>query len=64
MKININIGSKILAARLADNATARDFVSVLPFDCISCLRAAFVVLCLGLPLASAALTGCSLVALY
>ena len=30
MKININIGGKILAARLAGNATARDFVSVLP----------------------------------
>jgi Cyclophilin-like family len=30
MKININIGGKILAASLADNATARDFVSVLP----------------------------------
>jgi hypothetical protein len=30
MKININIGDKILAASLADNATARDFVSVLP----------------------------------
>jgi hypothetical protein len=30
MKININIDGKILAASLADNATARDFVSVLP----------------------------------
>ena len=30
MKINITIGGKILAASLADNATARDFVSVLP----------------------------------
>ena len=30
MKININIGGKILTATLADNATARDFVSVLP----------------------------------
>ena len=30
MKININIGGKILAASLADNATAKDFVSVLP----------------------------------
>jgi len=30
MKININVGDKILAASLADNATARDFVSVLP----------------------------------
>ena len=27
MKININVGDKILAASLADNATARDFVS-------------------------------------
>jgi hypothetical protein len=32
MKININIGSKILTASLADNATARDFVSVLPLN--------------------------------
>ena len=32
MKININIGGKILAASLADNATARDFVSVLPLN--------------------------------
>ena len=30
MKININIGGKILVASLADNATARDFVSLLP----------------------------------
>ena len=30
MKINIKIGGKILAATLADNATARDFLSVLP----------------------------------
>jgi hypothetical protein len=30
MKIKINIGGKILTASLADNATARDFVSVLP----------------------------------
>jgi hypothetical protein len=30
MKINIKIGSKTLAATLADNATARDFASVLP----------------------------------
>ena len=30
MKINIKIGGKILTATLADNATARDFVSVLP----------------------------------
>ena len=32
MKININIGGKILTASLADNATARDFVSVLPLN--------------------------------
>ena len=32
MKINISIGGKILAASLADNATARDFVSVLPLN--------------------------------
>ncbi|PYY12202.1 MAG: hypothetical protein DMG69_02070 [Acidobacteria bacterium] len=30
MKINISIGGKILTASLADNATARDFISVLP----------------------------------
>ena len=30
MKINIDIGGKILVASLADNATARDFVSLLP----------------------------------
>ena len=30
MKINIRIGRKVLTATLADNATARDFVSVLP----------------------------------
>ena len=30
VKININIGGKILTATLADNATARDFASVLP----------------------------------
>jgi hypothetical protein len=30
MKININIAGKILTATLADNATARDFASVLP----------------------------------
>ena len=30
MKINIKIGGKILTATLADNATAQDFVSVLP----------------------------------
>lgn len=32
MKININIGGRILTASLADNATARDFVSVLPLN--------------------------------
>ena len=32
MKININIGGKILTATLADNATARDFASVLPLN--------------------------------
>jgi hypothetical protein len=32
VKININIGGKILIATLADNATARDFVSVLPLS--------------------------------
>ncbi len=32
MKININIGGKILTATLADNATARDFVSLLPLN--------------------------------
>ena len=30
MKIKINIGGKILTASLSDNATARDFVSLLP----------------------------------
>jgi hypothetical protein len=30
MKINIKIGGKTLRATLADNATARDFVSVVP----------------------------------
>lgn len=30
MKIKINIGGKILTASLSHNATARDFVSVLP----------------------------------
>ncbi len=30
MKLNINIGGKILTASLADNPTARDFVSLLP----------------------------------
>ena len=32
VKININIGGKILTATLADNATARDFASVLPLN--------------------------------
>src|SRR5207248_1218822 len=32
MKININIGGKILTAGLADNATAKDFLSVLPLS--------------------------------
>jgi hypothetical protein len=32
MKININIGGKILTASLGDNATARDFVSLLPLN--------------------------------
>ena len=32
MKINIKIGGKVLTATLADNATARDFVSVLPLS--------------------------------
>ena len=32
MKININIGGKLLTATLAHNATARDFVSVLPLS--------------------------------
>lgn len=32
MKIEINIGGKILSATLADNPTARDFASILPFD--------------------------------
>src|SRR5207248_1222935 len=31
-KININIGGKILTAGLADNATAKDFLSVLPLS--------------------------------
>ena len=30
MKINIKVGGKLLTATLADNTTARDFVSVLP----------------------------------
>jgi hypothetical protein len=32
VKINIRIGGKILGAVVADNATARDFVSVLPLN--------------------------------
>ena len=32
MKLNLNIGGKTVAATLADNATARDFVSVLPLS--------------------------------
>jgi hypothetical protein len=32
VKININIGGKILTATLADNATAQDFASVLPLN--------------------------------
>lgn len=32
MKININIAGKTLTATLADNATARDFVSALPLS--------------------------------
>jgi hypothetical protein len=32
MKINLSIGGKTLTATLADNATARDFVSVLPLN--------------------------------
>ena len=32
IKININISGKILTATLADNATARDFASVLPLN--------------------------------
>ena len=32
MKISIKIGDKILSASLAENATARDFVSVLPLN--------------------------------
>jgi len=30
MKINIRVGGKVLTANLSDNATARDFASVLP----------------------------------
>ena len=40
------------------------FCSSSSFDCISCLRTASVVLCLGLPPASATVAGCSLAALY
>jgi hypothetical protein len=32
MKLNLNIGGKLVTATLADNATARDFVSVLPLS--------------------------------
>ena len=32
MKLNLNIGGKVVTATLADNATARDFVSVLPLS--------------------------------
>ena len=32
MKINLNIGGKVVTATLADNATARDFVSILPLN--------------------------------
>lgn len=32
MKLEINIGGKILTASLAENATARDFISVLPLN--------------------------------
>lgn len=32
MKLNIKIGEKVLTASLADNATARDFVSLLPLN--------------------------------
>ena len=32
MKINIKVGGKLLTATLADNTTARDFVSVLPLN--------------------------------
>ena len=32
MKIKINVGGKTVTASLADNATARDFVSVLPLN--------------------------------
>jgi hypothetical protein len=32
MKININIGGKILTANVLDNETAQDFVSLLPLN--------------------------------
>jgi hypothetical protein len=32
MKLNLNIGGKVVTATLADNATARDFASVLPLS--------------------------------
>ena len=32
MKLNLNIGGKVVTATLADNATARDFVSMLPLS--------------------------------
>ena len=32
MKIRISIGDKVVTATVADNATARDFVSVLPLN--------------------------------
>jgi hypothetical protein len=32
MKINLNIGGNVVTATLADNATARDFVSILPLS--------------------------------
>jgi len=32
LKINIKVGGKIVTARLVDNETARDFVSVLPLN--------------------------------
>ena len=32
MKLNLNIGGKVVTASLADNATALDFVSVLPLS--------------------------------
>ena len=32
MKLNLTIGGKVVTATLADNATARDFVSVLPLS--------------------------------